>query len=334
MSLNALLFQNRVIEKGQEANLALLASALDAFPVACFMIDTQRRVVHWNRACEILTGATTDAIVGTMNHGQVFYHCDRLVMADLIVLRAANEQIDALYHGKLRPSAIIPGIYEAEDFFPHFGDNGRWLYFSAAPLHDANGRLIGAIETLQDITERRRAEEALRASEEQFRQLSRTDPLTQLFNVRYLYEQLANEITRVERYNQPLSLVIMDVDHFKQVNDRHGHLEGDRVLRLVAEEVNTWKRRSDLAFRYGGDEFAVLMPGTKCSEAETAGKRLVEHWASLPEALPNGTLGCTLSVGVVQFKAEESPQEFIRRADQAAYEAKRLGRNQVIAGSA
>src|SRR6185369_1989018 len=132
---------------------------------------------------------------------------------------AADQEVDALYHGRFRPSATLPGTYEAEDYFPQFGDGGRWLYFTAAPLY-ASGKLIGAIETLQDITERRRAEEALRASEERFKMLSRTDQLTQLFNFRHFHELLGSEINRAERYLHPLSLIIIDVDHFKQVNDR------------------------------------------------------------------------------------------------------------------
>ncbi len=109
-----------------------------------------------------------------------------------------------------------------EDFFPTVGESGRWLYFTAAPLRNAAGEVIGAIETFQDVTERRRAEEALRDSEERYRSLSETDSLTGLYNSRHLHEQLPAEIESApSAISSPLSLLVLDCDNFKAVNDKH-----------------------------------------------------------------------------------------------------------------
>lgn len=315
-----------------ETQKIISTAVLEAFPVASFVIDAKHTVTHWNRACEIITGVPGPAVVGTKNHWRAFYSSQRMIMADLILRGACAQQVDQLYRGKFRPSAVIPGTFEAEDFFPSLGEGGRWLYFTAVPLRDGNGSVIGAIETLQDISERRRAEDALKESEERFKTLSRTDPLTQLFNFRDFYAQLEHEIERAERYRRPLSLAIIDVDNFKDINDRYGHVVGDSVLRQLADLIRGWKRRTDKGFRYGGDEFAVLMPEAGIKQAMETARRLMRHLAALAAdtGMSGGTLACTLSVGVSQYLDGEAPIDFVQRTDAAAYQAKRRGRNCVV----
>ncbi|MQA22040.1 ATP-binding protein [Rugamonas rivuli] len=149
-----------VADEPQHAAIAL-SEFFDGHPVATFAIDTRHVITHWNRACEHLLGWSKLAMVGTSNHWQAFYPKPRAVLADLIV--AGDEtQMELLYPGKYRASALIPGAYEAEDFFPNIGASGHWLHFTAAPLRDHQGHIVGAIETLRDVTERRVAENALR----------------------------------------------------------------------------------------------------------------------------------------------------------------------------
>jgi len=138
-----------------------LSEFFDGHPVATFAIDTRHVITHWNRACEHLLGWSKQAMVGTSNHWQAFYPKPRPVLADLIVAGGDN-LMDLHYPGKYQVSALIPGAYEAEDFFPNIGASGHWLHFTAAPLRDHQGRIVGAIETLRDVTERRVAENALR----------------------------------------------------------------------------------------------------------------------------------------------------------------------------
>lgn len=144
------------------ASAELLAQILDGDPVPTFVIDAEHRVVHWNRACETIIGTPAERMVGTRDQWRAFYPEPRPVMADLIVDGALETSVASYYAGKYRRSPLIQGAFEAEDYFPDFAHGGRWLYFTAAPLRDGAGRVIGAIETLQDITERKRAEHELR----------------------------------------------------------------------------------------------------------------------------------------------------------------------------
>ncbi|SFU80458.1 ATP-binding protein [Pseudoduganella namucuonensis] len=138
-----------------------LAAFLDGHPVATFVLDPDHVITHWNKACEHLLGWTMAEMVGTRNHWQAFYPRQRPLLADLI-LSGLDPRDSEYFRDKHSRSALIPGAYEAEDYFPNIGARGHWLHFTAAPLRDGEGRVVGAIQTLRDVTERRVAENALR----------------------------------------------------------------------------------------------------------------------------------------------------------------------------
>jgi PAS domain S-box-containing protein len=148
-----------------------LSQIIASFPIPVFVLDTDHIVTHYNPALENLTGIACDDIVGTRGAWKAFYGAARPTMANLIVEGAPEEVIARYYQDKYRPSTVKKGAYEAEDFFPDIGDGGRWLFFTAAPLTDSEGNVFGALETLQDTTGRRLAEEARLKSEQRFRTL-------------------------------------------------------------------------------------------------------------------------------------------------------------------
>ncbi len=148
-------------ESAQQQAKQLLAQIIDGDPVPTLVIDADHVVTHWNRACEQILELPAAALVGTRRQWAAFYESERPILADLIVSGTVDEIIGLYGTKNLRRSLVITGAYEAEDFFPRLGDRGRWLYFTAAPLFNAEGTMIGAIETLQDITERKNAENAL-----------------------------------------------------------------------------------------------------------------------------------------------------------------------------
>ncbi len=145
-------------ERRQNANALPISEFFDGSPVPSFAIDADHVVTQWNKACEKITGIPAGIMVGTSNHWQAFYKQNRPLLADLIVSGNADEAVERYYRGKVRRSLLIPDSYEVEDFFPNLGESGRWLFFSAAPLHDEQGRVAGAIEVLQDVTKRKFAE--------------------------------------------------------------------------------------------------------------------------------------------------------------------------------
>ncbi len=134
-----------------------LAQIIDKSPIPTFVLDQNHCVSHWNQACEKILGTPASWMIGTANHWQAFYPEPRPCLADLVMFND-HVTIDALYGGKVKPSPVVPEAFESEDYFPLLG---RWLFFTAAPIRDAGGRIVGAIETLQDTSLRKQAEMAL-----------------------------------------------------------------------------------------------------------------------------------------------------------------------------
>jgi diguanylate cyclase (GGDEF)-like protein len=162
------------------------------------------------------------------------------------------------------------------------------------------------------------------------RQLADLDALTGLHNRRYFHETLAREVARAHRYNRNLALIIFDLDDFKAINDRIGHLSGDGVLAEASERVNDVVRSADIACRVGGDEFAVILPESRLRDADQLYARLRTALSSKPV----GQAGpLTMSAGVAELQPDDDAIAFFQRADHALYGAKEAGKGQVVAAS-
>ena len=164
------------------------------------------------------------------------------------------------------------------------------------------------------------------------RRLALYDDMTMAYNHRYLAPRLGEEIERAKRSAGSVCILLMDLDHFKRVNDEHGHASGDKVLRLFADRVRANVRRADVLIRRGGEEFVLIMPATSDEEMGFATAiRIQQNLATDPiEFLPGRTLEQTVSIGVANWDGKETQEGLEIRADLAMYEAKRLGRNRVV----
>jgi len=181
-----------------------------------------------------------------------------------------------------------------------------------------------------EMIRRREVEKRLLKSEKLYKDLSITDDLTQLYNSRCFYNKLEEEIDRVMRYEQPLSLLLIDLDDFKKINDRYGHLKGDNVLKMAGGIIQNCIRKIDSAYRYGGEEFTVLLPGTEIEAAINVAERTRKGFEAQELSLiTNETLNISVSIGAAQFKPGEEMEAFVKRTDDALYVAKQKGKNRV-----
>jgi diguanylate cyclase (GGDEF)-like protein/PAS domain S-box-containing protein len=216
-----------------------------------------------------------------------------------------------------------------------------------APVADRAGEVTHFIAIKQDVTARVEAEAALREARDeltrrvaevealhaQLREQALRDPLTGLFNRRYLDETLPRELARAGRDDAPLSLVVIDIDHFKRVNDTWGHHVGDAALAALGRLLAARSRASDVACRFGGEEFVMVLPDASLDDAV----RCAEVWrhALREVVVPAGDTGVriTISAGIAAWRPGESAQQLFARADQALYAAKRDGRDRVVPAS-
>ncbi len=161
-------------------------------------------------------------------------------------------------------------------------------------------------------------------------QLAITDALTSLYNSRQFFRQIKLEIQRSDRYERALSLLILDIDFFKKYNDTWGHLEGDEVLMKIGGIINSCMRSMDTAYRYGGEEFAIILPETGLKKACVVGARIKDSIASeIFTPVEGTTQSVTVSIGASELKDEEDFTAFIKRTDKALYKSKETGRNKL-----
>jgi len=297
---------------------------MELLVIPTFVIDVHGKVIIWNRACERLTGVDAWEVLGTTDHWKSFYHEQRPTLADL-VMHGRDADAQALYQQHVRRNDNDSGL-RAENWcdMPRVGRR-RYLAADASPIFDAEGKLVAVAETLRDVTEEKRAQVALE-------QLATRDGLTGLANRRCFDDTLQAEWQRALRQEQPLSLLMVDVDNFKQYNDAYGHLGGDECLQRIACAVASEMRANDLVARYGGEEFAVILPNQSLKGAAIVAERIRCRVEQLH--LPN--LGSTRHVVTVSIGAATAlaapgsdPSQLVATADSALYRAKHMGRNRI-----
>ena len=290
--------------------------------VPTFVLDPQSRVIIWNRACERLTGVPAYEMLGRSEHWRSFYDQQRPTPADLVIQGRAHD----LYQQPHAQRHEVSGNLCVESWcdMPRVGQR-RYLAVDASPIIGHDGKLVAVVETLRDMTDEKTAQAALE-------QLATHDGLTGLANRRCFDDTLQGEWRRALRHRQPLSLLMVDVDNFKQYNDVNGHLSGDECLKRIAAAVAAEMRTNDLVARYGGEEFAVILPNQSLKGAAIVAERIRYRVEQLQ--LPNQLVAnrsVTVSIGAATAIASDDTEasELVAIADAALYRAKHMGRNRI-----
>ena len=223
---------------------------------------------------------------------------------------------------------IITTGYSAEYFYEDAINNGASdLIFKPIRLNELMLRINRVIRERSLINERDKMIERLK-------KLSIRDPLTELYNSRHFYAQLEDEIQRSERYLHPLSLIFIDIDNFKAINDTYGHMVGDQALLLIAKKMQTSLRSQDTAYRFAGDEFTIILPETTSDNAKFVADRIKSEMEKESLViLEQEITKITLSIGIAEYQRNEKKEQFVHRADVTMYEAKKRGGNNIAVSS-
>lgn len=224
-------------------------------------------------------------------------------------------------HPKLTSFIGVP-VFFGERLVGEIGLANRSGGYDESILKD----LVPVVDALGQIIVGRWDRQARIQAEKELKELASTDPLTEVANRRSFELKLSDEMARANRYEEPLSLLMLDIDHFKDVNDQHGHDAGDMILKELTNEIKEQVRKIDFIARWGGEEFMIILPKTPIGMAQAFAERLREHIEAYAFSCSSET---TISLGITTFHAGESKDDFVSRVDQALYEAKESGRNRI-----
>jgi diguanylate cyclase (GGDEF)-like protein/PAS domain S-box-containing protein len=299
--------------KHAEEQLHKLSQAVEQSPVSIVITDTSGRIEYVNPRFVQLTGYALDEAIGEN---------PRILKTD---------KTDAEIHRQLWETISAGMEWQGE--FINRKKNGDLYYESAliSPIIDSNGVITHYLAVKEDITERKLAEEKILLLQAELREQAIRDPLTGLYNRRYLNEFMEHELARAARERYSVCFVMIDIDHFKKINDDFGHDAGDSILRKLANQLQSQARVVDIICRYGGEEFLAILPNVTAEIAYQITQRWRLYFMGSTLPLEYNRAKATISCGISEYPAHGTVgSELIILADKAMYQAKANGRNQVV----
>jgi diguanylate cyclase len=295
----------------------ILNQIFDAINLGIVIVDADLKIQKWNRWMEIHSGIEAGDVVGK-SALESFPNLDspKFIRSCKSVFSFGNFCFfSQKLHGYLFP--FKSSSYVGSEF--------EFMQQSCAmgPLRDENNEIKNLFIYVQDVTE-------VAVYEQKLVELNMRDGLTGIYNRGFMETKLSEEYFRHKRYSRAFSIVMFDIDHFKKVNDEHGHQCGDFILKSLSSRISAAIRNIDFLFRYGGEEFCCILPETDLEGAELVAERFREAIMDMENNFNGSVIKITISLGVADLNHDmESPNDLIQRADEALYEAKRGGRNRV-----
>ncbi len=313
------------IDSDNMTELHQLLQLLQTVDVGLVLLDRNYTIRLWNSFMENHSGIHTSE-ARDQNLFSVFPNLPETWL---------KKKIDSVFSLHIRSYSTWeqrPRVFEFRSSRPLTG-HSELMYqnITIIPLADSTRQVTQVCMLVYDVTEVAANRKQLELANESLRQLSRTDTLTTLYNRGYWEECLELEFLRCKRNRQISSLIMLDIDNFKQFNDELGHQAGDTVLREVSEIIQQTVRATDTAGRYGGEEFAVILPDTRATQALVLAERLRERVAAARVEWNNAMMGVTISLGVCALDNDMNTHtQWIGSADLALYDAKQSGRNRSV----
>jgi diguanylate cyclase (GGDEF)-like protein/PAS domain S-box-containing protein len=299
-----------------DINLSFHERLLENLHDGVYFVDRERKILYWNKGAELLTGYSSSEVVGR--------HC-----FDNILMHVTASGCSLCLNGCPLGKTIEDGQRrESEIFLRHKLGHRVPVSVRVAPISDNQGKIVGAVEIFSDISAKKNIERRMGELED----LVFLDPLTEVPNRRYIELKVKQALQEVEQFGRKIGLLMVDVDHFKQVNDEHGHDVGDKTLKAVCRTLLHNLRVGNSLGRWGGEEFLVIVAGTTEEGLRGAAERYRMLISETAIPLPSGQLRVTVSVGGTLMSRDDTDQSVIKRADELMYKSKMDGRNRVTLG--
>jgi diguanylate cyclase (GGDEF)-like protein/PAS domain S-box-containing protein len=286
---------------------------LDNLEEGVYVLDLHRNINYWNRGAERITGYTSSEVLGKGRHDNILRH---LSEDGLSVCKGQCSTTHTITEGQSR---------EAQVCFHHKDGRHLPIQVRSTPLRDADQRIIGAVETFSENPPKHSELENLK----KISQMALLCPLTGLGNRRWAELSLRARLDEMDRYGWPFGLLFVDVDQFKQINDEYGHLNGDEVLKMVAQTLSRSVRSFDFVGRWGGEEFIGIIRNATEKTLRSVANRCRTLIEDSVLAIDENQIRVTVSIGATLARQEDTMETLLQRADELMYQSKASGRNRI-----
>lgn len=312
-----------MIDETELDEMHWLMGVVHSINVGIIVIDREYTIKLWNNFMVDRSGKRADVVMGH-NLFELFPEVPRKWFERKV------ESVYTLANRAFTTWEQRPYLFKFKNYRPITGSS-PFMYqnITFLPLMGVDGDIKNIAIVIYDVTDAAVGKQELESANDELASLSRTDRLTKLNNRGYWEECLAAEFERYKRTSQPVTLIMFDIDHFKKVNDSYGHQAGDEVIRQVSKTLRRTIRKTDIAGRYGGEEFGVLLIDTTCENAHILAERLRKRIQALSVQHGGQEIRFNISLGISELNADvKDYKQWLEQSDQALYFSKENGRNQ------